>query len=261
MAGITIGLTPGRVANSEWIKLRSLRSTAWTLAASVIVSIGIAILLCTLARIHVDAGKQLIASPATLSLYGAYFAPLTVGVLGVLVVTGEYATGMIRATLTAVPGRLPVLLAKLGVLALVVLVLSEAALLSAFGIGQAILAAPHAGVSLADPGVLRTVLGTGIYVTLVALFGAVLGFVIRNTAGAMTTLFGVMLVLPVLANVLPPAWTKHVVGYLPSNAGQAIMSVRQLPGMLAPWTGLAVFVGYVVVVAAVASACLAKRDA
>lgn len=256
-----VRLTPARVAHSEWIKLRTLRSTAWTLAASVLITVGTGILLCSFARSHVEAGKHLGTSPATLSLYGAYFAPLTVGVLGVLLVTGEYTTGMIRATLSAVPRRLPVLWAKLGVLALVVLAVSEASLLAAFGIGQALLAGTGAGMSLGDQGVLRTVLGTGIYVAMVALFGAGLGFVIRNTAGALSTLFGVLLVLPVLANVLPADWTRHVVPYLPSNAGQAILAVRPLPEVLAPWTGLAVFAGYIALVVAVAATCLARRDA
>ena len=271
MSGITVTagaraagqvrLTQGRVARSEWIKLRSLRSTAWTLAAFVVVTAGTGILLCQNALSHLHQGKHLGTSPAVLSLYGAYLAPITLGVLGVLLATGEYSTGMIRATLAAVPRRLPVLWAKLGVFAALALVLTEATLLATFGIGQALLAHTGAGASLGDPGVARAVAGTGLYVTLVGLFGIALGFLLRNTAAAISTMFGIMLMLPVLANVLPADIAGHFAAYLPSNAGQAIMTVTPIPDTLAPWTGLGLFVGYTAVIVAVAAVWLKRRDA
>lgn len=254
-------LTQTRVLHSEWIKLRSLKSTIWTLAAAVIINVGTGLLLCTFARQHLEAGKHLGVSPATLSMYGAYFAPLTVGVLGVLMVTGEYSTGMIRATLSAVPRGLLVLWGKLAVLALAVAVVSEVTLLVTFLAGQALLASTHGGVSLIDPGVARAVLGTGLYVTVVCLLGAALGFVIRSTAGALSTIFGVMLLLPILVNVLPTDIGKHVAPYLPSNAGQAILAVQRFPQTLAPWTGLAVFAGYAAIVVLAAAVSLTRRDA
>lgn len=254
-------LTQGRVMHSEWIKLRSLKSTIWTLAASSIVIVAAGILLCLVARKNVDAGRHLGTSTGTLSMYGAYFAPLTIGVLGVLMITGEYSTGMIRATLSAVPHRLPVLWAKLAVLTLAVGLITELTLLATFLAGQAILAGTGAGVSLGDPGMLRVVLGTGLYVTCVCLLGTALGFVIRSTAGALSTVFGLMLVLPILVNVLPTSLGNHIAPYLPSNAGQAILAVHRVPGMLAPWTGLAVFAGYLAVVVAAGAICLTGRDA
>jgi ABC-type transport system involved in multi-copper enzyme maturation permease subunit len=254
-------LTQARVARSEWIKLSSLRSSAWTMAAFVVTTAGTGLLLCDFAREHLNAGKHVGTSTAVLSIYGAYLAPLTIGVLGVLLASGEYATGQIRSTLTAVPARLPVLWAKFGVFALVTLAVSEVTLLVTFLAGQAMLAGPHAGASLADPGVLRAVTGTGLYIAVTGLFGLALGFLLRNTAAAISTLFGIMLVLPVLANVLPPAWTSHFVAYLPSNAGQAIMAVRQLPHTLAPWTGLGVFAGYIAVATGIAAVLLKARDA
>jgi len=271
MSGITITagahaagqvrLTQGRVARSEWIKLRSLRSTAWTLAAFVVVTAGTGILLCQNALSHLHQGKHLGTSPAVLSLYGAYLAPITIGVLGVLLATGEYSTGMIRATLAAVPRRLPVLWAKLGVFAAAAVVASEVTLLVTFLGGQALLAHTHAGASLADPGVARAVVGTGLYVTIVGLFGIALGFLLRNTAAAISTMFGVMLMLPVLANLLPPDIAGHIAPYLPSNAGQAIMAIHPIPATLAPWTGLTLFVGYAVLASAAAAITLIKRDA
>jgi len=256
-----IRLTQARVARSEWIKLRSLRSTRWTMAAFVVVTAGTGMLLCGTALSRLNEGKHVGTSTAALSLYGAYLAPITIGVLGVLLATGEYSSGMIRATLSAVPRRLAVLWAKAGVFAAIALVASEITLIVTFLAGQALLAHTHAGASFADHGVARAVLGTGLYTTTVGLFGIALGFVIRNTAGAISTMFGVMLMLPVLANVLPAEWAGHIARYLPSNAGQAIMAVQPLPDTLAPWTGLALFAGYTALVIAAAAICLKRRDA
>jgi ABC-2 type transport system permease protein len=256
-----LGLTQARVAYSEWVKLRSLRSTVVTLTASVVVTVGTGLLVCLITKAHQAGAGQPNTNAATLSLYGAYFAPLTVGVLGVLLITGEYATGMIRATLSAVPRRLPVLWAKLAVFAAVTLATSEAALFVAFLAGQVLLARKHAGVSLAAPGVLGAVAGTGLYMMGVGLLGMALGFLIRNTAGAISTLLGLVLVLPVLVNVLPAGWTGHLAPYLPNSAGQAIMLVMPTSGFLAPWAGLGVFTAYIAVAIAAAAVSLAKRDA
>jgi hypothetical protein len=182
-------------------------------------------------------------------------------VLGGLAATGEYMTGMIRASLTAVPTRLPVLWAKLGVFAAVGLVLSETAVFVTFWVGMAILGHVGAGVSLGHPGVLRTVAGTGVYLMLTGLFGLAIGAVARNTAVAISALAGIMLVLPVVTNLLPATWTVHFARYLPSNAGQAILAVQHSAGVLAPWTGLALFAGYIAVVVAAAAVLLKRRDA
>ena len=257
----TVRLTQARVAHSEWIKLRSLRSTWWTLSIFAVSTIGIGVLLSSIAAAHVTAGKHLTFSQVTLSLYGAYLAPLTIGVLGGLAATGEYMTGMIRASLTAVPKRLPVLWAKLAVFAAVGLIGSELAVFGSFGIGMAILGHAGAGVSLGQPGVLRTVAGAGLYLMLTGLFGLAIGAVVRNTAVAISALAGLMLVLPVVTNLLPGSWTSHFARYLPSNAGQAILFVRHTSGFLAPWTGLALFAGYVAAVVAIAAVLLKRRDA
>jgi ABC-2 type transport system permease protein len=152
-----------------------------------------------------------------------------------------------------------VLWAKLGVFAVVAAVTSEAALFVTFLAGQAILSSKHAGASLSDPGVLRAVTGTGLYLTVVGLLGVALGFLIRNTAGAMATLLGIVLVLPVLADVLPSDWARHVVPYLPSNAGQAVMQLKPAQNTMAPWTGFALFAGYTAVAVAAAAVVLKRR--
>lgn len=257
-SGTQLRLTPARVTRSEWIKLRSVRSTVWALASTAVAIAGTGLLLTALTRghphTHVDAVR--------ISLFGMYLAQLTIGLLGVMLATGEYATGMIRATLSAVPRRREVLGAKLGVFAVVALVTCEAALFATFLVSQLLLWSQHAGVSLTAPGVLRAVAGTGLYLTLVGLLGIALGFAIRNTAGAAAVLFAIVLVMPeVLGAALPADWAGHILPYLPSNAGQAIMNVRAAPDTLAPWPGLALFAGYVALTVAVAAFLLKRRDA
>ncbi len=145
--------------------------------------------------------------------------------------------------------------------AVVGLIVSEIAVFLTFGIGMTILGHVGAGVSIGQPGVLRTVAGTGLYLMLTGLFGLAIGAVVRNTAVAISALAGVMLVLPVLTNLLPATWTDHFARYLPSNAGQAILAVQHTSGFLAPWTGLALFAGYIAAVVAVAAVLLKRRDA
>jgi ABC-2 type transport system permease protein len=254
-SGTQLRLTPARVARSEWIKLRSVRSTVWALAATAVVIAGTGLLLTALTHpgTHVNAVR--------ISLFGVYLAQLTIGLLGVMLATGEYATGMIRTTLSAAPLRLRVLGAKLGVFAVVALVTCEAALFATFLAAQAMLAPHHAGVSLAAPDVLRAVAGTGLYLTLVGLLGIALGFAIRNTAGAAAVLFAAVLVVPEVLGAVQAGWAGRILPYLPSNAGQAIMNVRPVPDTLAPWPGLALFAGYTVVAVAVAALLLKRRDA
>lgn len=257
-------VTQGRVLKSEWIKMRSLRSTVYTLIATIGITIGFGMLFCSFAVARWDSlrpQERLRIDPLEFSLRGAFLAQLAIGVLGVLLITGEYSTGMIRATMSAVPRRLPVLWAKLGLFALVGTVVAIASSLVAFLAGQAILSSKHLGVSLGDHDVTRVVVGTGLYLAVVGLLGMALGFAIRNTAGAITALFGILLILPVLGEVLPADWARHVVPYLPSNAGQAVMTLHPDPNTLAPWTGFAVFVAYVVAAVIAAAVLLKRRDA
>jgi ABC-2 type transport system permease protein len=126
---------------------------------------------------------------------------------------------------------------------------------------QALFSVKHAGASLTDPGVLRAVIGAGLYLGLVGLLGMALGFIVRSSAGAIAILFGILLILPVLADVLPSDWAQHIVPYLPSEAGQAIMQLSPSPYSLAPWTGLALFAGYIAAAVVTAAVLLRRRDA
>lgn len=257
-------VTQPRVLVSEWIKLRSLRSTVWTLIVAIALTVGIGVLVGLIFHTnwsHLRPAEQLRFDPTEATLRGALFAQLAIGVLGVLMITGEYSTGMIRATMSSVPKRLPVLWAKLAVFTAVGAVTMLASSFAAFLIGQALLAptAPH--TTLSGPHVLRAVVGAGLYLTVVGALGLAIGFIVRNTAGAIATLLGVLLFLPIIGDLLPSSWTAHFIGWLPSNAGQQLMTLHPDPNMLAPWNGFALFVGYVLVAIAVAAVVVKRRDA
>jgi ABC-type transport system involved in multi-copper enzyme maturation permease subunit len=209
-------------------------------------------------RLHFDPVNR---SLAGINLAGIQLAQLAIGVLGVLVITAEYSTGMIRASLTAVPKRLPVLWAKAIVYGLTTLVLMIPAALIAFLIGQAILAGgsgiPHLG--LGDPGVARAVVGAGLYLTVVGLFGLGLGAIVRNTAGGIATFAGIMFVLPPLMNVLPSSWNTAASPYLPLQAGESIMSITG-GNHLSPWAGFGVLCCYTAASLAIAAVLLVRRD-
>ncbi|MGR6974688.1 ABC transporter permease [Streptomyces cynarae] len=257
-------VTQLRVIRSEWIKLRSLRSTLFTLLAAVVAMVGLGCVFSYFTAHRWDElppQERLAFDPTLVSLRGFFLAQLAVGVLGVLVMSGEYATGMIRASLAAVPRRLPVLWAKALVYAVVAWVLMTGAALAAFLLGQAALSGRHLGTSLSAPGVLRAVLGAGLYLTVVGLIGVALGALVRNTAGGIATLFAVLLVLPVLAQALPSSWLDAINPYLPSTAGQGLVHVQQQPHTLAPWAGFAVFCLYALATLAGAAVTLRRRDA
>jgi ABC-2 type transport system permease protein len=263
-----VRVTQARVALSEWTKLRTLRSTRYSLLAGFALTIVFAVLpaLVNASRWHrMSLIEKLSFDPLRTSLIGVTFAQLAIGVLGVLILSGEYSTGMIRSTFTAVPKRLPVLWAKAGVFGAVTLLLAVPATLIAFFAAQSILAGHSVNghdiaLSITDPGVGRAVVGGALYLTLVGLFGLGFGAIIRNTAGGISALVGVLFVLPPLMNVLPSSWNNAISPYLPSNAGRAIMSVTSHTGTLSPWTGLALFAGYAGATIAVAAVLLRRRD-
>ncbi|MDH6138953.1 MULTISPECIES: ABC transporter permease [Kitasatospora] len=257
-------VTLPRVVTSEWIKFRSLRSSWITLAVAAALTIGFGALFCwaTMNRWdHLPADERAAFTPAEHSLRGFYLAQMAIGVLGVLVVTGEYSTGMIRASLSAVPKRLPVLWAKALVFGAVTWVVATVSCLVAFFVGQSILAGKHLDTTLSAPGVTRVVLGMGLYLTAIGLLAVALGTLIRNTAGGIASVFGVLLVLPVLCEALPSSWQQNISPYLPGTAGQALTHITQAPHEMAPWAGFGLLCGYVAIALVAAAAVLKRRDA
>jgi len=258
------GVSLSRVVISEWTKFRSLRSTYWSLIAAAILMIGLGALFClgTASQAKGDQPDRIgVVDPVSTSITGFILAQFAIGVLGVLCITGEYSTGMIRATLAAVPKRLPVLWAKLIVFAVVGFVVMLVTSLIAFFIGQAVLASADLQVTIGSPGALRAVVGCALYLTVVGLFGIGLGGIIRSSAGSIAALVVLLLIIPILANFLPSSWAEHINKYLPGNAGQGIMNTIPNDAALSPWVGFGVFCGYVVVVVAIAAVLLKRRDA
>ncbi|MBO0692646.1 MAG: hypothetical protein J2P58_07095 [Acidimicrobiaceae bacterium] len=199
--------------------------------------------------------------PTSISLRGIMLAQLAIGVLGVLVVSSEYSTGMIRTTFTAAPQRLLVLAAKAGVFAVMALIAGFISSFAAFFVGQSILSIHSLETSITAPHVLRAVIGGGLYLAVIGLMGLGLAGILRSTAGAIATLVGLVLVLPALVLVLPQGARQAISPYLPSNAGQALWAVHQQPHTLAPWTGFAVFCGYAAAALVAAGILMVERDA
>jgi ABC-2 type transport system permease protein len=255
-------VTQLRVVRSEWTKLRSVRSSAWSLFAAVLFTIAIPAIAAAVVSHHWPRmGPQDRAGfhPLEVSLVGVQLGQLAIGVLGVLVITAEYSTGMIRASLTAVPRRLPVLAGKAIVFAGVTFLLLTPAVVAAFLLSQWILSGRGIETHLGAAGVPRAVVGAGLYLTAIGLFGLGLGAIVRNTAGGIATFAGLMFVLPPLMNVLPASWNAAASPYLPLQAGEAVMALHR-GDQLAPWTGFGVLCAYAAVSLAVAAILLRRRD-
>ncbi|MGI8573305.1 MAG: ABC transporter permease [Solirubrobacteraceae bacterium] len=243
-------VTQARVARSEWTKLRSVRSTRWSLLITLLLIIGLGILVCVIFNSrwsHLAPRERVDFHPLRANLAGINFAQLAIGVLGVLVITAEYSTGMIRSTLSAVPRRLPVLWGKALVFGAVAFLVSLPAVFIVFFAGQAILSGQHINTTISHPGVLRALFGAALYMTVMGLFGLGLGAIVRSTAGGISLLAGIVFVLPPIMGLLPSSFSTSVDPYLPSNAGGAIWTVNPDPNTLAHWAGLAVFCAYAAV--------------
>jgi ABC-type transport system involved in multi-copper enzyme maturation permease subunit len=264
-------VTLPRVVRSEWFKFASLRSSWITIAVALVIIIGFGALAAGVAAGAVTptrpgggpggGGRGFASDPTSLSLAGAGLAQVILGILGALAISGEYSSGIIRATLAAVPKRLPVLWGKVAVIGVVSLVVAEIGSLAAFYLGQTILG-DGANVALSDPGVLRAVLGTGAYMAAIAVLGLAIGALLRHAAGAIGTLFALLLLAPgLLPLVLPTSWSDTLLPYLPSRAGAAFTSVVPAAGSLSAGAGALVLVAWIVVLLGVAAVLLRRRDA
>jgi ABC-2 type transport system permease protein len=251
-----------RVVRAEWTKLRALRSTWWCTLVAVVLIVGVGALVAgSGTAYHVLPGNTA-AAGISASLLGVLIAQLVIGVVAVLSFSGEYGTGMIRATLAVVPSRLPVLWAKLIVLVGLVLPVSMLCAFVDFFAATAIESARGgSAISLTDPGVLRTVVGSSLYLTVVVIIGLALGALLRKTAAGLSVFAAVFFVIPIVVGTLPhtiTGWTP----YLPSNAGGALWGQSATSAQaLSPWTGFAVLCGYAIVLTAAAAWQLRRRDA
>ena len=224
--------------HAEWIKIRSVRSTWLTLATLVVVGLGITALAGSAAGQEyptLSPADQAAWDPTALSLRSYIVAQLIVGVLGILVVTSEFATGLMRTTLAATPRRWRLLAAKVTLAAAVAVVVGEALMLAAFSIGQLVLAAEGAPTaSLGDPGVLTAVLAGGLYLGAIALLAVGLGTLLRSTASALATMVGIVFLVPAFGGLLPD-WLEPVLYVWPTLGGAEVLAVVHEPDMTHPW--------------------------
>jgi hypothetical protein len=251
------------VLTSEWTKLRSVRSTYWTVLTAIVLGIGLG---AAISAGNAHAYKSMSISdratfdPTALSTAGLFFAQLALGVMAILAMSSEYSTGTIRTTLSAVPQRAYTLVAKSVLIGVVSLALAMVIAFSAFFIGQAIFSGYQLNVSLSAPGVVRAVVGAGLYIGVLALFALGLAAIIRHTAGAITALVAVVFIVPIVSNLLPDTWQNDFSRYLPANAGGSVTEVVHQANTLNPWPGFLVFVAWGVLSIAVGGYLLRTRD-
>ena len=256
-------VTQARVLRSEWTKLRTQPSAGWALLSAAVLIIGFGILYSLLREARPPHGAAIKAfDPTSVSLSGVQLAQIAVGVLGVLLITSEYASGLIRASFAAVPRRLPILWGKAVLLVAATVAVSLPAALVTFLAGQSILGRQHLAVSLGQPGVARAVLASALYLAVAALLGLGLGALLRSTAGAISALFGLLFAVQIAAGFLPGSLSNEVGKFLPATAGQAVTSVHTDPASsLAPWAGFGVFCLYAAVVLGLAAWRMRRGDA
>jgi ABC-type transport system involved in multi-copper enzyme maturation permease subunit len=259
-------VTGPRVLRSEWTKLWSLRSTWITLALGLVFLVAFGLIAAAQFKSRSGSGGPMDddfahATAVSLALFGLNFAQLALGVLGVLVTAGEYSTGMIRSTLAAVPRRLPALWSKSVVFGVVALVVGLVGVFVTFVIAGGIVSGTPAAMTLSDPGVVRSLLGAGLYLGLVGVIGTALGALLRSVAGGIAMLVGALMLIPGLMSLLPASWQDHIGPYLPGNAGQAMFALTHDSTSLSPVAGLAVFLGWTVLALAGAAYRLKRADA
>jgi ABC-type transport system involved in multi-copper enzyme maturation permease subunit len=254
---------PGAV-RSEFTKLRSVRSTYWTLLALAVATIGIGGLISWGTESHW--GQMSLADKATFdatstSLTGLFLGQLVIVVLGALIITSEYSTGMIRTSLTAMPRRPVVYAAKASVFTAVALVIGLVTIFISFFLGQALLHSTNASVTLSQPHVLRAVIGGGLFVAACGLFAFGIGAILRHTAGSITAGIGLLFVLPIFSQFLPSSIRDHVQKFLPSAAGSDIWTTQPQAHFYGVWTEFAIFLAYTVALVIIGGVLFRKRDA
>jgi ABC-2 type transport system permease protein len=249
---------------SEFTKIRSTRSTYWTLLALVVVTVGIGALACAGTVSHPNGIDKASFDATQQSLAGLYVGQLVIAVLGALTITSEYSTGMIRTSLAVQPRRGTLFAAKALVFALVSLVTGLVACFGAFFIGQAILSSHHLNATLGDPNVLRAVVGGALFLTACGMLAYGLGALLRHTAGAITAAIGLLFVVSILVNFLPHSWQMDVDKWMPAIAGAQIWTTKASTGgptLFSAWPGFAVLAAYAVVAMVAGVVTFRTRDA
>lgn len=255
---------PG-ILRSEWIKLSSLRSTVWSYAVLVLMALGLAAIMAATLNSVTDQPLPAEAQAGILlqvTSFPVALGQLIVAVLGVLLISGEYGTGMIRSTFSAVPRRLPVLWAKTAVLFVSTFIVGLIATVGAYLVGSLILAANNIAAPITDPDLVRAVTGGALYLALVAVFALGVGTAIRSSAGGIATVLGIVLILPTVLQLIPADWAQDLIPFLISDAGLGFLGLESgIPGGLEPWQQLAVVLGWVAASLAAGAFLMKRRDA
>jgi ABC-2 type transport system permease protein len=249
---------------SEWTKLRTVRSTMWTLGLTIFLGLVIAVIYEATIQAHwarMTPAKRAAFDVIGSTQIGVFFAQFVIGVLGVLVLSGEYGTGTIRAVFCAAPGRLRVLTAKAIVFGVVALITAEITSFGSFLLGEALLTAPAPHATLGTPGALRAATGSGLYICAMGLFALGIATLIRHTAGAISAFAGILLVLPLIVSQLPTSLDNDITRFEPTRIGAALVSGPPLGNSFSPWVGLLILCGYTAVLFIVGGVLLVKRDA
>lgn len=249
------------VVRSELSKLLSVRSTYWTLGAALVFNVGLAALLAIFLPDQLSAADRADLEPARISLGGIHLAQVAFGILGVLVITSEYATGLIRTSVSAVPDRRLLLAAKGASFAMVALAAGAVACFAAYFAFQVALSDTSLRSSLTDPGVLSALVGGGLFLVLLGLLGLGVGAVVRSSAAAVAVLMGVLFVPPILLELLPGTWNDAVGAYVPMRAGSQVFALHEEAGALSPWAGMGVFALYTATALGLALFLIDRRDA
>jgi ABC-2 type transport system permease protein len=251
------------VARMEWVKLRTLRSTGWITVILTAGMLGLAILVLShLNYAKLSPADRATYDPTNLGFVGLALGQLLMAVLGILTITSEFSSGMIRATLAAAPRRPMVLAAKAAVLGVAGLVVGEILAFAAFLAGQAALASPAPHATLSQPGVLRAVLMGGAYLCLMGLIGLGIGAIVRHAAGAIAVVVGIVFALPVIFLAFPAGLQHTVERFLPEIiAENSLTAVKHVSPSLPPWAGLGMLGLYAAVTLAAGGLLLARRDA
>lgn len=269
------------VVRSEWIKLRSLRSTVWCYGLIVLLTIGFGLLLAATfstpdKTLTADQQNAALVQASTL---GVNFTQLIVAVLGALVISGEYSTGMIRSTFAAMPGRIGAYIGKALVLAVSTFVIGLISIVAAGLVAAPVLAGKDVHANLFDWSVFLPLIGGAGYLTLVALLAFTFGTIVRSSAGAIATIMGLLLVVPTVLQIVSgltrAVWIQNVAAFLPSDAGGRIFAYQNAvsgsPAQtaapaadvvdLTSWEGLAVAIGWVLIFGIIGGVLLKRRDA
>ena len=248
-----------QVLRSEWTKLRSVRSTWWLVAVAVVLTAGIGVAISAAAAAE-PSSSALPADVATRTAIGTILAQLALGTLAVLVISGEYGSGMIRTSMAVVPRRLPVLAAKIIVYVTLVLPVTALTALGTFLLGQvAWRSHGRTAVSLADPTVARIVFGAALYLTVAGVCAVAIGTLLRSTAGGITVVAGLFFVVPTVIQAMP-SQIADAARFLPSNAGGGLSRIATSSHSLPPWPGFALLCGYAAVLVAAAAWRLRHTD-